>query len=438
MSGKALVFVVDDDADHLDAASDLIEAGGYAVQSFASAADALAGLATADPDAVVTDLRMPGMDGFGLLAALKDRDGDHPVIVLTGHGDVAQAVRAIRDGAEDFLEKPYDAGHLLLVIARSVKARATRLELSRLKARPPAEAILGDSPAITGLRARITALAPLDVDVVVTGETGTGKELVARALHGGGPRGSRAFVALNCAALPEALFEIEMFGHAAGAFPGATIDKPGKLELASGGTLVLDEVEAMPPVIQAKMLRVLEERAVERLGENRLRPLDLRVIATSKVDLKATAYGGSFRADLFYRLAGVEIATVPLRDMTTDIPLLFAHFAGEAAARHGRPLSDIPFAVRSRLVRHPWPGNARELRSAAERFVLGLGSTGSADAAPGEALGDTLAERTTAFETREIRAALDQCRGNTERAAQLLGIPRRTLNDKMKRLDIRV
>ena len=234
MSGRGLVFVVDDDADHLDAASDLIEAGGYAVRSFASAAEALAGLESSDPDAVVTDLRMPGMDGFGLIAALRERGGDHPVIVLTGHGDVAQAVRAIRDGAEDFLEKPYDAGHLPPVIARTVKARATRVELSRLKARPAAEAILGDSPAMSELRARVAALAALDVDVVVTGETGTGKELIARALHAGGPRGGHAFVALNCAALPEALFEIEMFGHAAGAFPAHRWTSRASCKLGQG------------------------------------------------------------------------------------------------------------------------------------------------------------------------------------------------------------
>ena len=437
MTTKGLVFVVDDDADHLAAASDLIEAGGLAVQSFGTAADALAALEGADPDAVVTDLRMPGMDGFGLIAALKARGGDHPVILLTGHGDVAQAVRAIREGAEDFLEKPYDAGHLLLVIGRTIRARAVRAELRRLKSRLPADMILGDSPVIAALRDKIAALAALDVDVVVSGETGTGKELVARALHVGGPRGQHAFVAVNCAALPEALFEIEMFGHAAGAFPGAATDRPGKIERASGGTLLLDEVEAMPPAIQAKMLRVLEERAVERLGEHRLRPLNLRVVATSKVDLRAMTYDGSFRADLFYRLAGVEVATPPLSEITGDIPLLFAHFTAEAARRHSRPVPEIPFALRGKLARQPWPGNARELRGAAERFVLGLGAGGDTEAAPEEALGTTLPDRLAAFEAREIRAALDRCRGNTERAADLLGLPRRTLTDKMRRLDIR-
>ena len=428
---KGLVFVVDDDADHLAAASDLIEAGGHDVMSFAGAAAALAALDTANPGVILTDLRMPGIDGFGLIAALKARGGDHPVIVMTGHGDAAQAVRAIRDGAEDFLEKPYDAGHLLLVIDRTLKARATRSELARLQSRLAPDAILGESPAIAALRARIAALAPLDVDLVVTGETGTGKELVARAVHAESARAAGSYVALNCAALPEALFEAEVFGHAAGAFPGAATDKPGKLELASGGTLVLDEVEAMPLALQAKLLRALQERAVERLGENRLRPLDLRVIAISKADLKAMSYEGTFRPDLFYRLAGAEIATTPLSGMASDIPLLFAHFVARAAARHGREAPPVTFATRGALSRRAWPGNVRELKAAAERFALGIDRDGPEAARA--ITGATLADRLLDFEAREIRAALDRCRGNTERAAQLLGLPRRTLNDKMKR-----
>ncbi|MDI3336068.1 sigma-54 dependent transcriptional regulator [Defluviimonas aestuarii] len=432
---SALVFVVDDDADHLAAASDLIETGGHRVRAFGSAAAALDAL-DEDPGVIVTDLRMPGMDGFGLIVALKDRGGDHPVIVMTGHGDITQAVRAIRDGAEDFLEKPYDAGHLLLVIERTLKARATRDELHRLRSAMAPQAILGDSPAMTDLRQRIAALAPLDVDVVVTGETGTGKELVARALHAQSHRAAGAYVALNCAALPEALFEMEIFGHGSGAFPGATADRPGKLELASGGTLVLDEVEAMPLPVQAKLLRALQERSVERLGENRLRPLDLRVVAISKADLKALSYEGTFRPDLYYRLAGTEIATTPLSGMAGDIPLLFAHFANFAAARTSRTLPEITFAIRRALARRAWPGNVRELKAAAERFALGI-DTETGDS-PRAVTGETLSDRLADFEAREIQAALDSCRGNTERAAQLLGLPRRTLNDKMKRLGIAV
>ncbi|MCY1128005.1 sigma-54 dependent transcriptional regulator [Frigidibacter sp. RF13] len=432
----ALVFVVDDDADHRAAASDLIEAAGHEVCAFPDAAAALAALDRSDPGVIVTDLRMPGMDGMGFIAALAARGGDHPVVVITGHGDVPQAVQAIRAGAEDFLEKPYSADHLLLVIARALRARETRDELRRLRSRLPEEEIVGDSRAMAGLRAQVAALAGLDVNVLVTGETGTGKELVARALHAGGPRGAKGFVALNCAAVPESLFEIEMFGAAAGAFPGAMVDKPGKLELADGGTLLLDEIDSMPQPIQAKMLRVLEDRTITRLGEHRPRPLDIRVVSTSKVELKAMAFDGRFRADLYYRLAGAEIATAPLREMSGDIALLFAHFASEAARRYGRALPEIPISLRARLVRQSWPGNARELRAAAERFVLGLDPGGEGAPATSEGSGASLPERMAAFEAREIHAALVKCRGNTERAATLLGLPRRTLNDKIKRLGL--
>jgi len=436
MSG--LVFVVDDDADHRVAAADLIEAAGYEVAAFPGAAAALAALDTADPGVIVTDLRMPAMDGMDLIAALDEGGGDHAVIVITGHGDVPQAVQAIRAGAEDFLEKPYNADHLLLVIRRALRARETRAELRRLKARLPGQEIFGDSPAMAGLRAKVTALAGLDVNVLVTGETGTGKELVARKLHAAGPRGQGRFVALNCAAVPESLFEIEMFGHAAGAFPGAVADRPGKLELADGGTLLLDEIDTMPPAIQAKMLRVLEERAVTRLGEHRLRALDIRVVSTSKVNLKAMAFDGGFRADLYYRLAGAEIATPSLRDMPGDIALMFAHFASEAARRHARMLPEIPIGLRARLSRRSWPGNARELRAAAERLVLGL-DPGDPDQPPADTrAAETLPERVAAFEAREIHAALERCHGSTERAADLLGLPRRTLNDKIKRFGLKV
>lgn len=431
----ALVHVVEDDADHRAALVDLIEAGGHAARGYASAE---AALAAALPDLIITDLRMPGMDGFGLLAALKERAPDLPVILITGHGDVPHAVRAMRLGAEDFLEKPYDASHLLAVVERALRAGATRGELKRLQAelaRREEGDILGQSAAIEGLRARIAALGPLDIDLVVTGETGTGKELVARALHAASGRAQGAFVAVNCAALPENLFEIEMFGTVPGAFAGAP-DKPGKLEAASGGTLVLDEVEAMPAQVQPKLLRALQERAVERLGENRLRPLDLRIIALAKADLRPLTLDQSFRADLFYRLAGAEIALDPLRSLGEDIALLFAHFAARAARRHGRAEPALPYALRQTLMRRPWPGNVRELRAAAERYALGL-DLPEAPPAPASSP-ETLAERVAAYEAREIRATLERCRGNTERAAQALGLARRTLNDKIARYEIRL
>ncbi|RUS58549.1 sigma-54-dependent Fis family transcriptional regulator [Pseudorhodobacter sp. E13] len=428
------VFIVDDDADHLAALADLVEVGGHSVRAFERAQDAVEAAAATPPDAILTDLRMPGMDGMDLLAAIATQARDIPVIMLTGHGDVAQAVRAIQAGAEDFLEKPYDAAHLLSVLARALRARATRAEVARLQKELSLKsgAILGESPAITALNERLSALAPLDVDVILTGETGTGKELAARALHAASKRAQGPYVALNCAALPEALFELEVFGHAAAAFPGAQ-EKPGKLEAANGGSLVLDEVESMPLPLQGKLLRALQERQVERIGENHLRPLDIRILTTSKTDLRAACAEGRFRADLFYRLAGAEVALPPLRNLGPDIALIFAHYVSLAARRYGRDAPEITIGLRRDLMRRDWPGNVRELKSMAERFALGLGVGPAADLPKGE----TLPERMADYEAREITAALDRYGQSVERAAQALGVPRRTLADKMARYGIK-
>jgi two-component system C4-dicarboxylate transport response regulator DctD len=287
--------------------------------------------------------------------------------------------------------------------------------------------LLGQSRAIRTLRDQISALAPLDLDVLIIGETGTGKELAARALHAGSVRADGPFVAINCAALPDAMAELLLFGHAAGAFPGAADARAGKLEAASGGTLMLDEVEAMAPPVQAKLLRALQERTVERLGEQGLRPLDLRVIATSKTPLRDAE---GFRPDLYYRLAGAELRTPPLREAAEDAPLIFAHYAQLAARRYGRADPAVPYALDQQLKRRPWPGNVRELKAAAEAHALGLFSMSGEDSGLPEG---TLAERVAAFEAREIAAALDRHRDNTLRAAEKLGLPRRTLNDKMRR-----
>lgn len=425
----ARVFVVDDDADHLAALCDLLRAAGHSASGFGAAEAALAALCD-PPDLLLTDLRMPEIDGLALLSAVKAQPLDLPVIMLTGHGDITNAVQAIRAGAEDFLEKPYDAAHLVAVVGRALAARATRAEVSRLQqvlAERADVTILGESRAIRMLRQDIAALAPLDIDVVVTGETGTGKELVARALHAQGPRAQGPFVAVNCAALPEAMAELILFGHADGAFPGAGPARAGKLEAASGGTLMLDEVEGMPPQVQAKLLRALQDRAIERLGENGLRPVDLRIIATTKADLRQAE---GFRPDLFFRLAGAGLRTPPLREAAEDIPLIFTHYSQLAARRYGRPDPTPDWGVLHQLKRRAWPGNIRELKAAAEAYALGLMPT-EGDA-PRQAEG-TLAEKVAAFEAREIAAILERHRGNTLRAAQSLGLPRRTLNDKMRR-----
>lgn len=426
----ALVHIVDDDRDHLAALCDLVGAAGYRVQGFADAQAALDALA-AGPDLLVSDLRMPGMDGMALLAQLKVQVPGLPVIMLTGHGDVGHAVEAMRAGAEDFLEKPYDSAHLLAVIRRALDSNATRVELARLQqvlAEQANVAILGTSRAMRSFRDRIDTLAQVDLDVVITGETGTGKELAARAIHTGSMRAQGPFVALNCAALPEAMAETILFGHAAGAFAHDSDGRAGKIEAAHGGTLMLDEVEAMPPSIQAKLLRVLQERMIERIGENTPRPLDIRVIATTKTDLRHVE---GFRADLYFRLAGAELTTPTLRDAGEDIPLIFTHYAQFAARRYGRPDPELPWGLRQKLKQRGWPGNVRELKASAEAYALGLFDTKPMEnAAPGP---ESLAQRVAQFEAREIASVLDAHRGNTLRAAQTLGLPRRTLNDKMRR-----
>lgn len=424
------IDIVDDDVDHLAALSDLVETAGYSVRAFTAASDLLQAMSH-PPDMVISDLRMPGIDGIQLLHCLRERTLALPVILLTGHGDVVHAVEAIRAGAEDFLEKPYDSTHLLSIIRRTLDAQAARREVARLQrmlSERDEVSILGRSRAMRAFRARISELASVDLDVVICGETGTGKELAARAIHTGSARADGPFVALNCAALSEAMAETILFGHGAGVFAHDAAGRAGKLEAANGGTLMLDEVETMPPSIQPKLLRVLQERTVERIGETMPRPLDIRVIATTKSPLRQVR---DFRPDLYFRLAGTELSTPTLHEAGEDIPLIFAHYAQLAARRYGRADPEIPWTLQQKLKRAAWPGNVRELKASAEAYALGLFEMPGAAAA--NALPRTLADRVAEFEAREIAAALDAHLGNTLRASESLGIPRRTLNDKMRR-----
>lgn len=426
----ACIDIVDDDVDHLTALSDLVETAGYKVRAFPAAGDLLRAMST-PPDMVISDLRMPGIDGIGLLHALREKALAVPVVLLTGHGDVVHAVEAIRAGAEDFLEKPYDSAHLLSVVRRTLDSQAARREVARLQrvlCEQDEGGILGRSRAMRALRKRIAELASVDLDVVISGETGTGKELAARAIHTGSARAKGPFVALNCAALSEAMAETVLFGHGAGVFAHDADGRAGKLEAANGGTLMLDEVETMPPSIQPKLLRVLQERTVERIGETAPRTLDIRVIATTKSSLRHVA---GFRPDLYFRLAGTELSTPTLHEAGEDIPLIFAHYAQLAARRYGRADPEMPWTLQQKLKRAAWPGNVRELKANAEAFALGLFDMPGAAAT--RATPQTLADRVADFEAREIAAALDGHQGNTLRAAETLGLPRRTLNDKMRR-----
>jgi two-component system C4-dicarboxylate transport response regulator DctD len=428
------VIVVDDEAPIREAVEQWLTLSGFNVQVYSRAEDCLAQLPEHFPGVILSDVRMPGLSGMALLARLQALDADLPVILLTGHGDVPMAVEAMRDGAYDFLEKPFAPETLINTLRRALEKRQLVLENRRLHeqadARTQLEAtLLGVSPPLQTLRRQVLDLAQLPVNVLIRGETGSGKELVARCLHDLGPRARKPFVALNCAAIPEQLFEAELFGHESGAFTGAQGRRIGKLEYASGGTLFLDEIESMPLAQQVKLLRVLQEQRLERLGSNQSLTVDLRVIAATKPDLLEEARAGRFREDLAYRLNVAELRLPPLRERREDIPLLFSHFARSAAARLGRPAPQLSGQQLGSLLGNDWPGNVRELANAAERQVLGLGpATPEAPQA-----GQSLAAQQESFEAHCLRAALSRHKGDIKAVLNELQLPRRTLNEKMQR-----
>lgn len=438
---RGRVILVDDDRDLLKAATDWLEISGFSVAAYHRPEEAYQQVMREEPDVVVTDIRMPGIDGMTLLNSIVRQRGDVPVILMTGHGDVVLAVKAMKQGAEDFIEKPYDADYLLSILDKAVEKRRMKREIARLQELVGegngGVEIVGDSPAMRDMRDRVAMLASVDIDVLIIGETGTGKELVAQALHRQSGRSGGPFVAINCAALPESIFESEVFGHAKGAFTGALSERRGKFEHAEGGTIFLDEIESMPLGLQAKILRVLQERAIERLGENHLRPIDVRIVAAAKSDLSGEIAAGRFREDLFYRLATVDVRIPPLRQRRDDIALLFSHFASLAAHRYGRTERSIPADLTARLLQEEWRGNVRELKARAERFALGLDEpfldAGETPLRTGAALPDRLAT----YEAHLIHEALEQHDDNTAKAAVSLGIPHRTLNEKIARYGLR-
>ncbi|EPJ8757533.1 TPA: sigma-54-dependent transcriptional regulator [Pseudomonas putida] len=428
------VIVVDDEASIRSAVEQWLSLSGFSVQLFARAEECLAHLPQHFPGVIISDVRMPGMDGLQLLERLQADDPDLPVILLTGHGDVPMAVEAMRSGAYDFLEKPFTPQHLLGSLRRALEKRQLVLENRRLHEQADLKSrlegtLLGMSQGLQQLRRQVLELASLPVNVLIRGETGSGKERVARCLHDFGPRAGKPFVALNCAAIPESLFEAELFGHESGAFTGAQGKRIGKLEYANGGTVFLDEIESMPLAQQAKLLRVIQEQKLERLGANQSISVDLRVIAATKPDLLEEARAGRFREDLAYRLNVAELRLAPLRERREDIPLLFEHFARAAGEKLGRAAPLLSGVQLAQLLSHDWPGNVRELANAAERHALGLSSP-NIEATPA---GQSLGEQMEAFEAQCLRAALRQHGGEIKSVMEALQLPRRTLNEKMQR-----
>ncbi len=430
------VIFIDDDDEVRRANAQSLELAGLEVQAFASAEDAQLAFSSQFPGVVVTDVRLPGIDGLRLLRQIMELDPDLPVILITGHGDIPMAVEAMREGAYDFFEKPYPPDRLIDSVRRAAEKRrlvlenrTLRAELAQRQADEPL--LLGRSPAMEKLRQTLAGLAEIDVDVLMIGETGSGKEAAAMAVHRWSRRQGGRFVALNCSALPEAAAEGELCGHEGGAFAGGARRRVGRVEQADGGTLFLAEVESLPPTLQARLMGVLQQRMVEPLGSDEARPVDVRVVAATDADLAGALGRREFRDDLFYRLSVATVRIPPLRDRPEDILLLFEHFAGRAAKRFGRE-APVPTPETMRfLLGHPWPGNIRELARFAERLVLGLGDGAARPSQPARRAG--LAEQVEAFERGLLVRELASNNGDTRAAAEALEIPRKTLYDKLSR-----
>jgi len=435
-TGAACAILIEDEQSVRRATAQALELEGFAVTACVSAEEALPHITRDFAGVVVSDVRLPGISGMALLERAMAIDPDMPVIVVTGHGDVALAVEAMRAGAYDFIEKPFSSDRLIGIAERAQEKRRLVLENRRLReawiSDPELPPLVGQSPAIERVRTLIHSLGPTDVDVLINGQTGTGKEVAARQLHAASGR-KGAFVALNCGALPESVFESEIFGHEAGAFTDAKKRRIGKLEYADGGTLFLDEIESMPLAMQVKLLRVLQERRLERLGGNESVAIDCRVIAASKADLLAMSARGEFREDLYYRIGVVIIDLPSLAQRATDIPLLLAHFCQAAAVRYRREVPAWSAAQMQQWQQREWPGNVRELRNFADRWVLGVADgAGLADGVM-DAGDASLPQQMEGFEANLIAAALKQSDGNVATAAQRLGIPKKTLYDKIRK-----
>lgn len=425
------VALVDDDDAFRLALAERLELDGLTVTSFSSAEAALRSVNERFGGVVVTDLRMPGMDGRQLVERLIALDPDLPVVMMTGHGDIAEAVDAMKRGAYDFLAKPFAPERLIETLRRALEKRALVLDNRRLAALAADDEgsipLSGSSRSVEALRAAIQRLADAEVDVLIEGETGAGKEAVARAIHNAGRRRLHPFVTVSCAALPESGLESLLMGDAAGP-TGAFRRREGQIEQSHQGTLFLDEIDLAPRAAQLLLLRVLEEREVRPVGAMEPHALDLRILAATKGDPVEAVARGELREDLYYRLNVIRLRTPPLRERHEDVPLLFARFLDRVARRLGREAPPIDHAIRRRLLEHDWPGNLRELANYASQVAVGLEPLTS-QCPPNEGL----AQRVQAYEAELIRESLTRHRGDIRQVTTELQIPRKTLYDKMAR-----
>jgi DNA-binding NtrC family response regulator len=448
---KGTVLLVDDEAYVRDSLATLLERRGFAVRTAASADRALADGAAEGADAVVADLRMPGLSGLELLRELQARAPALPVVLLTGHGTVASAVECMRAGAFDYLLKPADPEELEVVLGRALAAAELEREVGYLRGTAGADRDgrrrpLGESEPWRRVVELVELAAPSDTSVLLVGETGTGKEEVARLLHAESSRRDGPFVSVNCAAIPDELFESEFFGHRRGAFTGAVADRDGRFRVAHRGTLMLDEVDSLPERAQAKVLRVIEDGVFERVGESRPTRVDVRLICATNADLARRVEEGRFRADLWYRINVMTIEVPPLRERRDDVPILARAFLGELAGRLGKRVDGVDDEALALLTAYDWPGNVRELRNVVERGVLlersprltvaslpadlRRGAAGGDAGGSGDVLdaGDlNLRRRLAAEEKRLLRRALREADGVKREAARRLGVDERNL-----------
>ncbi len=448
----ARILIADDEALMRDMAGESLRRRGHEVTLARNATEALEKFDDAF-QLVLSDYKMPGMTGLDFLKKIRERKSDVPFIIMTAHGTVQVAVEAMRHSAWDFLEKPFDPEVLELTVERALEVHGLRRENRRLReALDERFHIVGSSQTLKSVQQLISQVAPTRTTVLVQGESGTGKELVARALHDGSPRRDKPFVKVNCAALPESLFESELFGHEKGAFTGALRSQRGKFELADGGTLLLDEVSEMPLSMQAKLLRVLQEREIPKIGSETEIPVDVRIVCSTNRDLAKEVEAGRFRADLFYRLNVIRIEVPPLRSRKDDIPQLAGWFLQRYNHENGFSVSGLSESALSDLRAHDWPGNVRELENTIQRAVvltqkgevasgtLGLSrersiSSPKREAAPSQSTAELDPRETVTIsemERRMIFAALESLGGNRTRAAERLGISIRTLRNKLR------